>query len=184
MQMTQLDPVMTWIASIALAIVFGASAAMKLADLGEFRGAVENYRVLPNWLAAPAAAAIPMLEAAGAAAMLITALRPFAVVTLAAMLALFTGAVVVNLMRGRRDIDCGCFGTALRQRLSGALVARNAALALIIWIAAMPDSARPMGALDVLTIGGAAASIVVLYAAANLLLANAPMLREPVISDA
>jgi len=37
--------------------------------------------------------------------------------------------MAVNLERGRHDIDCGCFQSALRQTLSWTLVWRNVCLA-------------------------------------------------------
>ena len=96
---------------------------------------------------------------------------------LIALLGVFTGAIVINLARGRTDIDCGCFGPALRQRLSWWLLVRNGALFALLAIALIPASARPMSFLDLATAGMAAATVVVLYTAANYLIANAPGLR-------
>ena len=93
------------------------------------------------------------------------------------MLGVFTGAIVINLARGRTDIDCGCFGPALRQRLSWWLLLRNGALFALLAIALMPAATRPMDFLDLATAGMAAATVVVLYTAANYLIANAPGLR-------
>jgi hypothetical protein len=93
------------------------------------------------------------------------------------LLGVFTGAIAINLARGRTDIDCGCFGPALRQRLSWWLLLRNGALFALLAIALMPAGVRPMDFLDVATAAMAAATVVVLYTAANYLIANAPGLR-------
>ncbi len=72
----------------------------------------------------------------------------------------------------------------LRQRVSGWLVARNAALAILLVAVLLPAGARPLDALDYTTIVPAAVSLVMLYAAANYLLANAPASDALRIGDA
>jgi uncharacterized membrane protein len=172
-----IDPAIAWTVSAALAAVFGASAVFKLIDLGEFRAAVENYRVLPERLAGAATIAIPLAEILGAIGLLDSRTRFASAVELSFMLAIFTAAIVVNLVRGRLYIDCGCFGPALRQPLSWWLTARNFALMGLAAIAVLPVGGRTLTTLDVATVLFGAATIVVLYAAANYLLANAPRLR-------
>jgi hypothetical protein len=64
------------------------------------------------------------------------------------LLVLFAGAIAVNVMRGRTDIDCGCFRSALRQNLSWWLVLRNAVL-LVLALACLPGaSGRELGWAD------------------------------------
>ena len=173
-----IDPAIAWTLSAALAAVFGASAIFKLIDLGEFRAAVENYRVIPESLAGAVSIAIPLAEVLGAAGLLDARTRHAAAAELVLMLALFTAAIVVNLVRGRLYIDCGCFGPALRQPLSWWLPVRNLALIALATIVILPIGNRTLTALDAATVLLGAATIVVLYAAVNYLLANAPRLRE------
>jgi uncharacterized membrane protein len=182
--MPTIDPAIAWTVSAALAAVFGASAIFKLIDLGEFRAAVENYRALPEWLAGAATIAIPVAEILGAVGLLDSRTRFASAVELVLMLALFTAAIVVNLMRGRLYIDCGCFGPALRQPLSWWLPARNLALMGLVAISALPVDARSLTAVDVATVFFGAATMLVLYAAANYLLANAPRLSAFEAADA
>jgi hypothetical protein len=171
-----IDPAIAWTVSAALAAIFSASAIFKLIDLGEFRVAVENYRVIPERLAGAAAIAIPLAEILGAVGLLNLRTRFASAAELALMLALFTAAIVVNLVRGRLYIDCGCFGPALRQPLSWWLPARNVALMALVAIVILPVGGRTITAIDVATVLFGAATMVVLYAAANYLLANAPRL--------
>jgi len=175
--MPQIDPVLGWMAAAAAAAIFAASGALKFYDLEAFRGAVTNYRLIPEWLATPFAWTVPVIESAAALGLLLSPIRASAALMLIVLLSLFTGAIVINLARGRTDIDCGCFGPALRQRLSWWLLLRNGALFLLLAIALMPVGARPMDFLDLATVGMAAATVVVLYTAANYLIANAPGLR-------
>jgi uncharacterized membrane protein len=179
-----IDPAVGWSAALALAMVFGASAVMKFADLDEFSAAVENYRIAPRRTARFLALVIPAAESAGAAGMLLVRVRPAAALLLVALLVAFTAAIAFNLARGRRNIDCGCLGPGLRQELSWWLVARNGGLIAFALIAALPWGARALGALDRVTISFASATAVALYAAANLLLVNAPRLRALEMGDA
>ena len=54
----------------------------------------------------------------------------------AALLLLFAAAMAINIVRGRRHIDCGCFQSALKQTLNWILVARNCGLAALLALAA------------------------------------------------
>jgi len=92
----------------------------------------------------------------------------------------------VNLIRGRRDIDCGCAGPAAQMPLSGALVVRNALLVAAAIAAAAPLQTRPLGAIDAFTFSAALAMGVLLWKAAHGLLENAPALarlRRPQVSS-
>ena len=175
--MPQIDPVLGWMAAAAAAAIFATSGALKFYDLESFRGAVTNYRLIPEWMATPFAWITPVIECAAALGLLLSPIRASGALVLIALLAVFTGAIAINLARGRTDIDCGCFGPALRQRLSAWLLLRNGVLFVLLAFALMPAGARPMDFLDFATVAMAAATVVVLYAAANYLIANAPGLR-------
>lgn len=182
--MQTVDPTAAWTISIALALVFGASAALKLADFEEFHAAVANYRIVPERFAGAFAVLVPVAEAAGAAGILIPPAHRAAAAILLILLIVFTAAIVINLMRGRLNVDCGCFGPALRQPLSWWLPARNVLLMALAAIAILPAAGRAMTALDVATMLLGAATVVVLYLAANYLLANLPRLRALETADA
>lgn len=182
--MLTVDPAASWTISIALAIVFGASATIKFADFGEFRAAVENYRIVPESFATPVAAIVPIAELTGAVGILILRSHDAAAANLLILLAVFTAAIVINLMRGRLHVDCGCFGPALRQPLSWWLPARNAILMALTAIAMLPTDDRAMTPLDLATVFFGAATVVVLYLAANYLLANLPRMHALEIADA
>jgi hypothetical protein len=108
---------------------------------------------------------------------LVASTRVVAASMLLAMLTIFTGAIAINLARGRTNIDCGCFGPALRQELSRWLLARNAILMLVAAVAIVPATDRAMEPLDVVTIVLGAFTFAILYASANFAIANAPKIR-------
>jgi uncharacterized membrane protein len=175
---TVMDPGLSWTLALALAIIFAASAAMKFVNVEQFAAAVENYRILPVIAVSAASWIIPTAEAAAALGLLLPHARASAALLLAGLIALFTAAIALNLARGRRQIDCGCFGPALRQTLSGWLIVRN--LMLIGAAATLTFSVRVrlMGPIDVFNIVCGALTLTLLYASMNYLLANSPWIGE------
>jgi uncharacterized membrane protein len=182
--MVAIDPTIDWTISAALALIFAASALIKFADLNEFRGAIENYRIVPEQISGLIAVAVPLAEIFGAIGLMFPATHRASAMLLSMLLVVFTASIAINLLRGRRHIDCGCFGPALRQRLSWWLPARNLAMIAMLATVILPVAIRPLSLLDFATILFAAATLAVLYSAANYLVANAPHLRALEIADA
>lgn len=175
--MPAIDPAVGALLAVALAAIFAWSAAMKFADLDVFEGATANYRLLPRRVVRTVSRAVPLCECSGAAALLLPSTRAIGVVCLMLLLGVFTAAIAINLMRGRTNIDCGCFGPAVRQSLSAWLLGRNALLFVLAALATAPRSTRPLAWIDGVTIGLGATALVLLYASANYALGNAPRTR-------
>ena len=114
---------------VLVGLVFVTAAWGKAANRLAFQGVVANYRLLPDALVAPFALALPAIEAAVGLSLPSRFLAPWPAVAAAGLLLLFAAAMAVNIRRGRRHIDCGCFQSAHKQTLSWTLVARNLALA-------------------------------------------------------
>lgn len=167
-----LDPVAGHAVAGALALVLAVGAWSKLADLDGFAFAVERYRLLPPTAARAVAWAVPLAEALAAALLVVPALRTAGALLAAALIAFVTAAVVVNLLRGRTDIDCGCGGAGHRQTLSWRLVWRNAALLAGCGLAAAPVAGRTLVWLDAFTATFAAAALWFVYAAVDELLSD------------
>jgi uncharacterized membrane protein YphA (DoxX/SURF4 family) len=175
--MMAIDPAIRGLCAFSLALIFSASGAMKLRDVELFEGSLANYQLTPHWMEKPLAYLLPMLECAAAAGLLLSSTRALAALMLLALLVVFAGAIAINLARGRRSIDCGCFGPALRQELSGWLLLRNLVLIIVAAIVMLPQSGRSIGSIDVMTIVMGAMTLVTLYASANFAISNAPKLR-------
>jgi hypothetical protein len=125
-----------------LALVFLAAALGKMRHWLAFQGVLANYRLLPEKLIAPVAYMLPPVEAALAVWLAADPGSPGAPAAAAVLLLVFAVAMGINLRRGRRYIDCGCFQSTLAQTLSSALVARNVGLALLASFAAVAAPAR------------------------------------------
>jgi len=182
------DPVLLYAASAALACVLLLGALEKLRDMAGFAAAVSAYRILPDGWSRAFAWAYAGAEAL-AGALLLAPSRQAAGAELALLvLATATVALAFNLLRGHRDIDCGCGGPALRAPgrgrqgggLSWWLVLRNAVLAL--WTApallAAAGGSRGLQWTDSAAVFGLAISAVGLYFTANHLLASHLKLRN------
>lgn len=129
---TLLDPATELCVRIAAALFFLWAGSAKARDLPRFRAALDDYRLLPAFAVAPAALAIPFAELGLAATLPWTALCPWPEIGGGALLLLFAGAMAVNLLRGRRDIACGCSFGARDSGLDWTLVGRNVLAAAII----------------------------------------------------
>ena len=170
------DPVVVRAAAAAMGVIFLLGALAKLRDMTVFRYAADNYRLLPAALVAPFAWAFALAELGAGLALVLAPAHPLALFPAAGVLAVATGAVAISLLRGLDRIECGCGGGG--QRISWGLVARNAALATVIALAAGPETGRALVALDHFTVAGLVLALLALYACANQLLANQPFLKE------
>ena len=168
------DPALALAARLGLALLFATAAAHKLRDPSAFRAALAGYRLAPEWSHGAAVVALIAAEL-GVAFLLVASER--GAVPAALLLALYSAAIASGLARGLREIDCGCFGPAARQPISAGLIARNLALVSLALAAALPAGARDLTWFDTIAICAAVAAGSLLYASANTLLANAPLLR-------
>ena len=155
-----------------LAFVFLSAALPKLVARADFQEAVANYALLPERFVAPVARLLPPLELVVAVALFAgLALRAVGLLV-AALLLLFSTAVVVNLARGR-EIDCGCSHSVAPRRIGWRIVAADVALAAIAVLVALRSPAAA-GAQDTLAALALAAS---LFVGAQLLTVGLPIAR-------
>ena len=168
------DPALALALRAGLALLVAAAATQKLRDFGAFRDALAAYSLVPERALGFAARALVAAEVACASALVSSERGGIAA---ALLLALYSAAIALNLARGLREIDCGCFGPAKRQPLSLALVVRNIGLVGLALASALPAGSRSLVALDALTIAAGVALGALVYGAVNGLIANAPRLR-------
>jgi hypothetical protein len=172
------DPVADLTVRGGLALLFAVAAVHKLRDVGVFAATLGEYRMLPGALVRPAAALVVAAELVVAGALLSPAARQIGLAGAAALLLLYAAAIAINLVRGRRHIDCGCAGPAARRPIGSALVVRNLVLAGVALAALPPIAPRALVWLDALTAVAATAALAALYAALDRMLADAPRLAR------
>lgn len=173
-----IDPVVELMLRAMLALLFATAAWHKVSDRGRFTASLEAYALLPAPLVAPSALLLPVLEGALAVGLLHTPARQPVAIASMALLTLYTGAIVVNLARGRREIDCGCFATSSRTPLSPWLVARNLVLIGAAGLLVAPVRARTLVWIDALTVIAAVLGLWLLAAAARRLAQTGPALKR------
>jgi uncharacterized membrane protein len=161
-----------------VALVYLAAALGKMRHWAVFQGVLANYRLLPDPLVGSFAYVLPPFEALLGAALLFGVLSPWAEAAAAVLLLLFAAAMGINIMRGRRHIDCGCFQSALKQTLSWVLVARNGVLALLLGLAMLTTRAPAdlRTTLDGFLVGGV---LYIILQSLNILWGIVPAWRRP-----
>lgn len=165
-----IDPSVALACRLLGALIFATAAAGKLRHRHELAGVVANYRLLPESLAAAAGWAILALEILTALS-LASGTRLEAGTALAiALLCVFALAMAINLARGRREIDCGCFQSGLRQRLSVGLVVRNLLVSAALVPLFFAVTSPPVGPLQWIDGLGAGLAAYALYRAFDQLL--------------
>lgn len=162
----------------ALTVILWVGAYEKLRNLWIFEAAVSGYDLLPHWLWRPFALAYPVLELAAGVLLLVPLTRVPGVVATLAVLLLATGAVVVSLLRGKTEIDCGCGGLSNSYSgLSWWLVVRNACLIVLAFsILLIADGTGgqefSINWLDGLNLLGFSIALIGLYAIFNQLMSS------------
>lgn len=97
-----------YLARIILGLIFFYSGLVKIADAQLFVTAVENYRLLPDFLTPFFAVVLPWVELVAGFA-LISGFKALPAVTLINLLIIvFIAALSISYFRGL-NIDCGCF---------------------------------------------------------------------------
>ncbi len=170
------DPVVIHAAAAAMGIILITGALAKLRDLELFRYAVDNYGLLDSRVTAVFAPIFALGELLAGIALIFDSSRVLGMLLGLTTMALATGAVVISLLQGRNRIECGCGSGG--QRISWGLVLRNLGLSAAIALAAADELPRQLGAVDYFSVAGAILALLALYACANQLLANHPLLKE------
>jgi hypothetical protein len=168
---------------LLLAMIFLGAAVGKMRHWSVFEGVVANYRLLPHGFDRVVAYALPPAEAVLALGLIAGLAQPFTGYAAAALLIVFGCAIAINLLRGRSHIDCGCFQGTLKQALRWPLVARNALLAALAALTALPASSEPQG-WDVLNGAMAGAALFLILQTLNALWAIQPAWRKRAPAEA
>jgi len=125
-----------------VALVLLAAGLAKLASWREFIKIVRNYEILSASLSRLVGRLLPVAEIVVAVGMLVGLLVPWSALAAIMLFVMFGSAIVINLLRGRRDISCGCFRPQRNQRLTWGLVMRNAMLASLAAVPWLADIAQ------------------------------------------
>ena len=113
---------------VLLGCMFLYTGFIHAMDPQGFAVAVGNYRVLPAFLVNPFAVALPWIELAAGALLVMGVFVPGSSLLVVLMLFMFTIALAMALAKGL-DISCGCFTTSREaQRISWIYLGRDLGL--------------------------------------------------------
>jgi len=160
------------IVRLLLAVIFLRAALHKLRDYNTFQTEMSTYQLLPrSWLSVAAVLLIILEAAAG-----ILLMNPVWVMGLclaALLLSIYAIAMMINLLKGRRTIDCGCGGPlAAKKTISWSLVIRNGVLALLALLCTTSLLTRSLDMLEVFIIFSGVAASLLIYEAIEQAIAN------------
>ncbi|HEX6017431.1 MAG TPA: MauE/DoxX family redox-associated membrane protein [Burkholderiaceae bacterium] len=172
-----IDPVFAHSAAAVVGAVLLIGAVEKLREPESWRDALENYKLLPSAAVPAFARTLPLLEILAGVLLLPLATRQLGALVALALLAMFTAAIAINLLRGRDRIDCGCGGNA-HTPLSTAVVLRTVVLMLLAVAAAAPLLGRATVWLDFVAAGLATLFLLGLYFLANSMLGRQAQLLD------
>ena len=142
-------PYVVLLAQLALGVIWVAAALAKLTTRQFGRHAIARFNLLPSALASVVGIVLPWTELSLGGLLLSGQWTRAAAGASVVVLSVFTFAIVVSLVRGDH-VECSCFGQWRSNRISWWSVARNAGLAALAAIAALPAS-LPLGRI----VGGA-----------------------------
>lgn len=170
-----MDPVLAVVLRGALALLFVVAALHKLRDRDAFRATLDAYALLPSALTAPLARAVPLVELVAALLLVVPRAAAIGASIAVLLLSVYALAMGVNLLRGRRDLECGCMGPGARSPIGPELLVRNLFLIVAALVAGFaPIHARALVWVDFVTVPLAVAVLAALYAAVERVLALAP----------
>lgn len=129
------------VARLTLAAAFALSAGTKLARPVAFAGSLAEFGVPAPGLVARL---LPPVEGGLAVALVALPHQSWPAFAAVSVLALFTGAVVANVARGRQS-PCPCFAPEGGRPVSGATVVRNGLLLALAVLATGPVEGASTG---------------------------------------
>lgn len=135
-------PLVALLARLAVGALFILAGSAKLrAGRSRFLEVLLAYDLLPNAMTRWFAEAVPLAEVTVGSFLILGLFTPLAAIAAAFLLVVFTGAVVMALVRNK-DVECGCFGGHGRiQSQRWVILSRNSASLLALALVA-PSGAR------------------------------------------
>ena len=158
-----LDPAIAALIIACTALLFGTAAVHKLRDLRRFDEIFAAYGLFPFAARLRLSRAVPLLEALVAVGLPFDGSHVAAAGVGMGLLLAYAGAISVNLLRGRRDLACGCGGPDDRRPIAAWMVWRNLGIGVLLAALLLPWSPRPLVPTDVVTIGFGTAGAALIY---------------------
>ncbi len=171
------DPILQWLAATALALLFAGAAYGKLRDLHGFRFVLSAYELLPVSIVGAAAVTLAVVELLLTIALCMPATWSVSPWLALGLLAAYSSAIAVNLLRGRTHLDCGCMGAG-HKALSPWLVVRNLFVMVLPVALLLPVVPRELVWFDGVTLLLSVAALALIYRLGDQLIGNRTLQQE------
>jgi hypothetical protein len=175
-----LDPVILMMCIATTTIVTLASAVPKWRGQKRFASSLAAFALLPSFAVKPLAYLLPMIETAGAIALLFPSTHAAAAMLLIALFGAFALALAINVARGHTDIDCGCSGfiagVVKEARIGWWHVGRALVLVAFASLTLMPPALRTLVWFDYVSASACTLFAVAAWFTLDVLLVNLPKL--------
>ena len=171
------DPVIPIISSLLLSYIFVVAGLHKWQDIAEFKTTLTNYQIVPDSLLGGFSYIVPVLEIVCGVTLLLPPTSVFAAFLAATLLLMYIFGIAINLLKGRRSIDCGCGGTEQKQSISEWLIIRNGLLLVMCYCVTASVLPRELLWFDWIVVLLAAVIGGLFYNILNQLLVNKDLLK-------
>jgi hypothetical protein len=135
------------ISSIIISVLLLVASASKMLTFRWFVNTLAKYKLVPARIVGLSAIAVILGELSIGLLILSAWAQPWAAYGAVALFSFFSAALLTNLVRGRVDINCGCFGLWNKDKVGWQLVLRNmgfSGLALLsLWPNRSSDAILP-----------------------------------------
>ncbi|KXY27344.1 MULTISPECIES: MauE/DoxX family redox-associated membrane protein [Bacillus] len=118
---------------VMIGILFLSTAISKISDFKKHVIIVKEYEIIPQKLAKSFSIFEVILEFSCASLLLLGLFPVISGLVLFILLVLYTTGIVINLLKKRTTISCGCGGIAGNHHLSWFLVFRNIVLLTVVY---------------------------------------------------
>ncbi|RBP86585.1 methylamine utilization protein MauE [Cytobacillus firmus] len=124
--------VITMMILILTGYIFLFSSLSKLKNMEAHLIIVKEYKILPLKLVRKFAVIDTSLEIITGICLILGLMLHFSLIMASILLIIYSLAIIINLLRGRSKIDCGCGGLMGSKKLSWKLIIRNILLLGIV----------------------------------------------------
>jgi hypothetical protein len=133
-------------ATVLIVVLLLSSSVSKALNFDWFVGVVKKHRLLPARWSRLIGLLIVAAEFSAGSLFAFSRTRVAAGAVALALFTVFSMATVINMLRGRRQLECGCSGLSKNAKIGWSTVARNGGL-IVITLCGMFQSAYATNAL-------------------------------------
>jgi len=174
----QTDVILAHAAGLMLAWIIGTAGLHKLRYPIHYTALIDAYQLLPREAARPAGILLGAAELTAALLIGTAPCLPAGPLAAVGLLCLYCGAIGINLLRGRRDIDCGCSGPLRYRPIAPWMLLRNTVLMLLCAWLVLRTARCATGWGEWIAAAAIAALGVLLYNALDFLMSRDSLLED------